>query len=345
MKLKNSFDSVLKSRGFKKIDLNHVIPSMKVLKRSGDIRRNMFSFYDQNFKEWSLRVDLSLSSALKFAEEKTNAKKKYFYSGFAYRKPTKKNDSPIISQYGWEIFNSNNQYKDDKEIIEISLKIFKKSVYKNAKLKIGNLEIFSSLINRLPNLSSRWKDRLIRHYFRKEYFNQLLKKLETNYDIDQDKVISDKLKANKLRKSDQEAVFGGRSLRLILDRFDKKMNTPRNEDSKKDVKIIRDYLKIQCNIEDAPKKLNKFFKKNKLNLFISNEYFPLKKNNLKNIKILYSADLGRNINYYTNMVFSIEVKSKSKTKNYISGGRFSNLLKNLGYKKTEAVGAAVNLDI
>ena len=45
------------------------------------------------------------------------------------------------------------------------------------------------------------------------------------------------------------------------------------------------------------------------------------------------------------MVFSIEVKSKSKTKNYISGGRFSNLLKNLGYKKTEAVGAAVNLDI
>ena len=27
------------------------------------------------------------------------------------------------------------------------------------------------------------------------------------------------------------------------------------------------------------------------------------------------------------------------------GGRYSNLLKNLGYRKTEAVGAAVNLNI
>ena len=126
MKSKNSFDNILKSKGFKNIELDYVIPSVKVLKRSGDIRRNMFSFHDQNFKEWSLRVDLSLSSALKFAEEKTNVKKKYFYSGLAYRKPTKKTDSPIVSQYGWEIFNSNNQYKDDKEIIEISLKIFKK---------------------------------------------------------------------------------------------------------------------------------------------------------------------------------------------------------------------------
>ena len=45
------------------------------------------------------------------------------------------------------------------------------------------------------------------------------------------------------------------------------------------------------------------------------------------------------------MVFSIEVKSKLKPQIYISGGRYSNLLKNLGYKKTEAVGAAVNLTI
>ena len=89
MKLKNSFDNILKSKGFKKIELDHIIPSMKVLKRSGDIRRKMFSFYDQNFKEWSLRVDLSLSSALKFAEEKTKVKKKYFYSLYRCRSETK----------------------------------------------------------------------------------------------------------------------------------------------------------------------------------------------------------------------------------------------------------------
>ena len=155
MKLKNSFDKILRSKGFKKIELSHVIPSMKALKRSGDIRRNMFSYYDRNFQEISLRPDLSLSAALKFAEEKTNLKKKYFYSGLAYRKPTKNKDLPIVSQFGWEIFNSKDKHKDDKEIIETSLKILNNTKFKSCKLKIGNLEIFVSLINRLPNLSSR----------------------------------------------------------------------------------------------------------------------------------------------------------------------------------------------
>ena len=91
--------------------------------------------------------------------------------------------------------------------------------------------------------------------------------------------------------------------------------------------------------------MNNFFKKNKINLVISDDYFPINKNNFKNVKILYASDLGRNVNYYTNMVFSIEVISKSKSHVYISGGRYSNLLKNLGYRKTEAVGAAVNLNI
>ena len=114
-------------------------------------------------------------------------------------------------------------------------------------MKIGNLEIFVSLINHLPNLSLRYKDRLIRHYFRKDYFNKLLKKLETNYDIDKKKVISDKLLASKLSKFDQDEVYGGRSLRSILERFDNKMRSPRDELSKKDVKIIKNFLKLECN--------------------------------------------------------------------------------------------------
>ena len=90
MRSKNSFDKILKSSGFKKIELSHVIPSIKALKRSGDIRRNMFSYYDQNFKEISLRPDLSLSAALKFAAEKTNVKKKIFLQWISISQTNKK---------------------------------------------------------------------------------------------------------------------------------------------------------------------------------------------------------------------------------------------------------------
>ena len=42
---KNTFEKILKSRGFKNIgDLDHVILSKNILKRSGDIRKYLFSF-------------------------------------------------------------------------------------------------------------------------------------------------------------------------------------------------------------------------------------------------------------------------------------------------------------
>nr|MBC8308018.1 ATP phosphoribosyltransferase regulatory subunit [Pelagibacterales bacterium] len=56
MKLRNSFNQILKSKGFKNIELDNIIESRHILKRSGgNFRQYLFSFYDQNFKEWSLR--------------------------------------------------------------------------------------------------------------------------------------------------------------------------------------------------------------------------------------------------------------------------------------------------
>ena len=93
-------------------------------------------------------------------------------------------------------------------------------------------------------------------------------------------------KAEKLRKKDLTKNYSGRSLREILERFDlKNYQDPRNISNKKSVNIIRDYLRISCPIEKAPKILNNFFKKNNLNIFISDDYFPIKKNNLKNIRV------------------------------------------------------------
>ena len=45
------------------------------------------------------------------------------------------------------------------------------------------------------------------------------------------------------------------------------------------------------------------------------------------------------------MIFSIEVKIKSKFMNFISGGRYDQLTNNLGFKKIPAVGAAVNMNL
>jgi len=343
MKSEN-LSKILKSRGFKNIELDSIIETKHILKRSGgNFRQYLFSFYDQNNTEYSLRSDLSIASVLKLIKDKTQNKIKWSYSGEVYRKQNN-NKSPIIKQTGYEIFNSNNKEKDDYEIIKTSLDIFKKSKFKRCELSLSNIEIFNLLVSKLTPLPLRWREKIQRHFSREIYFDQLLRKLSDNKDINPKLVEQDKILAEKLRKKDLTKNYSGRSLREILERFDlKNYQDPRNISNKKSVKIIKDYLRISCPIEKAPKILNSFFQKNNLNIFISDDYFPIKKNNIKNVKVNFNPNINRQISYYTGMTFNIKVNFNNRKEIFLSGGRFDNLIKDLGNKKDlNAVGAAIN---
>ena len=110
-------------------------------------------------------------------------------------------------------------------------------------------------------------------------------------------------------------------------------------------KIIKEFLKIKCPINKAANELNKFFKKNKINLAVDQKYFPTSKNKISKLNVVFSASFGRQLEYYTGMVFKIDIKSKSKNRNIINGGRYDKLISDLGSKnQVAAVGAALNLN-
>ena len=80
-----------------------------------------------------------------------------------------------------------------------------------------------------------------------------------------------------------------------------------------------------------------FFNKNKINLVVDQEYFPTSLNKIQKIKCSeFSASFGRQLEYYTGMVFKIDIKSKSKNINIINGGRYDKLISDLGSKKTSS---------
>ena len=170
----------------------------------------------------------------------------------------------------------------------------------------------------------------------------MLKRLETNSDIDPIGVEVDKKRYRKMKSYSQNKMIGGRKISEILNRFNNKIKDPRKfSEGKKTASIIREYLKISCPIKLANQKLNNFFSKYKINIDLKDEFFPLK-NQLDKNKITFSTNFGRELEYYTGMVFKI--KDKSNT-NLIQGGRYDNLLSNLGSKrKISAVGAAINLN-
>ena len=349
MKSKSLSESILrsvKSKGFKYIDLPSVIEANHIVQRSGEnFRKFIFSFTDQNGSELCLRPDLTIVSCLRYLENNLKGKEKIFYSGQAYRKSQNKKDSIIRNQIGFEILGSKDEKNDDKEIINTSLKSLQNIKYSSGTLTIGNVEIFNLLISKL-DIPKRWKLRLSRHFWREEYFNDLLKRLETNSDVDPTIVEIDKKRYVKMLKEDLSNIVAGRTINEILKRFDQKIKDPRRTSKGKNVsKIIKDFLKIKCPINKAANELNKFFKKNRINLAVDQKYFPISNNKVSKLNVVFSASFGRQLEYYTGMVFKIDIKSKNSLKNIINGGRYDGLISDLGSKKqTPAVGAALNLN-
>ena len=349
MKSKNLSENILrsvKSKGFKYIDLPSVIEANHIVQRSGEnFRKFIFSFVDQNGSELCLRPDLTIASCLRYLENNLRGKEKIFYSGQAYRKSQNKKDSIIRDQVGFEIIGSKDEKNDDKEIINTSLKSLQNIKYTSGTLTIGNVEIFNLLISKL-DIPKRWKLRLSRHFWREKYFNDLLKRLETNSDVDPTIVEIDKKRYFKMLKEDLSKVIAGRSIDEILKRFDNKIRDPRGTKKGENVsKIIKEFLKIKCPINKAASELNKFFKKNKINLVVDQKYFPISNNKISKLDVVFSASFGRQLEYYTGMVFKIDIRSKSKNRNIINGGRYDKLISDLGAKnQIAAVGAALNLN-
>src|SRR5210317_468329 len=349
MKSKNLSENILrsvKSKGFKYINLPSVIEANHIVQRSGEnFRKFIFSFIDQNGSELCLRPDLTIASCLRYLENNLKGKEKIFYSGQAYRKSQNKKDSIIRNQIGFEIIGSKNEKNDDKEIINTSLKSLQNLKYSTGTLTIGNVEIFNLLISKL-DIPKRWKLRLSRHFWREDYFNDLLKRLETNSDVDPTIVEIDKKRYLKMLKDDKSSIIAGRSIEEILTRFDNKIKDPRRTSKGKNVSnIIKEFLKIKCPINKAAQELNKFFKKYQINLAVDQKYFPISNSKVSKLNVIFSTAFGRQLEYYTGMVFKIDIKSKNKIKNVINGGRYDQLISDRGSTtQISAVGAALNLN-
>ena len=338
-KLSELIIKTFKNNGFLLSEPDVLLDSEYIIERSGEkFRSSMLTFESKNGKVMCLRPDLTVASCINYLQKKTESK--IYYSGQAYRRSEKKNSDLVNDQLGIEIFGSKNQIQDDFKVITTILNSAKKIKSKKIRIKVGDVSLFKSLINSL-DMPERWKLRLIRHFWRPKYFEDLLKRLEKNSDIDAENFDMDKKRFYEMKKMEQNKVIAGRSILEILNRFDKKIKDPRSfSEGKKIVKIIRSFLKINCKLSQLEKKLSDFTKKNNLKKNTFSNFKSIQ--NLKKLKvdIDFISNFGRDIEYYTGIVFEVF----SEQKEIARGGRYDGLLKSLGAKKNiPAVGAAINL--
>ncbi len=345
MKSKNYSENIIqvfKKGGFVLSQPDVLLDSEHIIQRSGEnFRKLMLTFEDDNGKSMCLRPDLTIASCIKYLMENSNKDSKIFYSGQAYRRSNNPRDKVINDQLGIEIFGSKNKSYDDIKVLKTIISSIEKINLKKISIKVGDISLFKKLINALE-MPERWKLRLIRHFWRPNYFEELLKRLEKNSDIDPITFDADKKRFYEMQNIDKEKMIAGRSVSAILKRFEKKIKDPRSfTEGKKIAKIIRSFLKINCKLEKLDQNLLDFIKKNNLKKNVFKDLRSMK--SLEKLKkdINFNTNFGREIEYYTGIVFEVYANKKEVAR----GGRYDDLLKSLGAKKNlQAVGAAINLN-
>ena len=332
--------NLFKKKGFKVKEFENIIESKIIIEQSGEIfKKSLLSFEDDNGKNFSLRPDLTISTCLDYIKNVKRGVYKYAYFDQAYRRTFGKG-SLVRNQLGCEIIGSTN-LQLNLEIINLIDESLKKVTKNKTTIKLNDINIFYSLVDSLK-LPLRWRLRLKRHFWRPQYFNELISRLFSNSDIQKNVFELDKKSYFRMKKLSQTGIVAGRKISEILSRFEKKIKEPRSDiDGKTVAKIVGEFLKINCPFKNAKSELKKFEIKNNLNLKLDNfDIFNLK---FKNNGTLFSTNIGRNAEYYTGLVF--EIYKKSKNLNLASGGRYDNLMQTLGAKnKIPAIGGAINYD-
>ena len=350
--------------GFNYVELPLVYDSDIFYETSGEeIRKKMFSFIDETGKEKCLRPDLTVPTCQSFIRNQSdNDSAKLCYSGPIFRSSDSLEEHSLeLNQSGVEIIFSENSLKNrfdkDVEALKLATNTLDNLNISKYKIKIGSLMFFHTFIYYLE-LPIRWKQRLLKHFFRRSYFESLLERINrgVGYDDQKKKVImeekfgSDNLKNQTLIEvlQGKEVVnLGSRSAEEIAERFSQKSeNIVSQDDGRRIVKLIRNFLRLNGQLSKFPELLKKFTIDSKVNFFdeaiqIMEEFVDMVSSKIDSTNIYFNNDFGHSIEFYDGIMF--EIFDSSGEHKLLSGGRYDQLLKSLGSnKELSAIGFATN---
>jgi len=225
MKSKNYSENIIKvfkKDGFVLSEPDVLLDSNYIIQRSGEnFRKLMLTFEDDTGKSICLRPDLTVASCIKYLKDNSKANSKIFYSGQAYRRSNNLKDKVVNDQLGIEILGSKNKSTDDLKVLKTIASSFEKIKIKNTSIKVSDVSLFQKLIESLT-IPERWKMRLKRHFWRPQYFEDLLNRLETNSDVDPTAINLDKKKFSEMKNLDQSKEIANRKfLKFCLDLIEK----------------------------------------------------------------------------------------------------------------------------
>ena len=332
------------------------------------LRVRTYVFTDPDGAELCLRPDLTVPTCrLHLARHPQGAvPARYCYNGsaFRYQPGGDTNAHPReFRQAGIECFAAADREEADAAVLALTVEAVRAAGVGAFQLRFGDLGLFRALIGAL-GLPERWRRRLQHQFWRPEAFRAELNRLTSA-----EALRAPALKAEVIDRLDPEAPdtaleaveqyldqagvapIGTRTLPEIAERLLAAAADAREPPlAAETANAIESYVAVKTPARAAVRELNRLLRQYRIDLAEPLRAFQRRLDDLDTAGVItdeaeFSAEFGRNLEYYTGFVFEIVVPELGRKAPLAGGGRYDSLLAKVGAPvDVPAVGASIHTE-
>lgn len=352
--------AVFERAGFDQIAPDIIQPADIFLERSGeDIRARTFVFTDPSGAEMCLRPDLTVPACRYHLSHaaRPDAEKRYCYLGPAFRFPDELLSPQEFTQAGIEWFGAREAIAAEARVLKLTISALEAAGLTKFRVTFGDLGLFAGLLAD-TEMPERWRRRLQHHFWRPHAFRDLLESFcaerasrRTSISALVDRIGDGNALALVEAELDTRKLpfVGGRDVTEIASRLEGKAADRREtplERAKADT--INAYLAIAgdaASIDTELKTIGSGERYAAARDYFSKRLFEMEELGLNPRRFHFAAGFGRDLEYYTGFTFQIEADTPHGPVAVAGGGRYDNLLSDMGSPvPVPAVGCAIHTD-
>jgi len=332
------------------------------------LRARTYVFTDPDGEELCLRPDLTVPTCrLHLARHPDgNVPARYCYSGSAFRyQPTGAGSAHPreFGQAGVECFADVDRERADADVVAIIVAALRDAGLGVFRLRLGDLGLFGALLDALP-MPPHWRRRLKQHFWRPEAFRAELARLTSPEALavhGLPRAFTDRLDPSRREEAQamvgayldqwQIELIGTSTLAEISDRLLAEVADARQTPlAGAHAALIEDYVAVKGPANRAVDALATLANRGSVDLSQALDAFVRRLDLLHSAGVdiseaTFSAEFGRNLEYYTGFVFEILVRELGERSPLAGGGRYDGLLADVGAPRAvPAVGSCIHTE-
>jgi ATP phosphoribosyltransferase regulatory subunit len=350
--------------GYEQVAPSIIQPADIFLDQIGEaIRGRTYVFTDLAGEELCLRPDLTVPVSRLYLERhpETDTEARYCYNGPAFRFQSggaSLTHPREFRQAGIECFGVADRDSADVEIVRLAVEGVRSAGLGSFRLRFGDIAMFYALIEAL-SLPERWRLKLRHYFWRPPAFHALLARLAKGERPDGNGPVAalaatlgtdDPVRAEELVANYMETKgfpLAGEITERLLDHA----ADLRAEPLPKEVATVIDYyLAVEAPPKEAVDRIAMIAKGAGIDLgpalyVLARRFERLEESGIGLGHARFAAEFGRDLEYYSGLVFQIEARAGRDAVQVAGGGRYDGLLTRLGApREVPAIGSAIHTE-